>query len=275
MTGMNLQPVSEVPSIRVKAYDCASEYDLKAARDMITRDFPQARLLQLDPLLVQIGDSPAVAIFDYGAVVFFDLETAEIQHWLDKLKTCASRENKIICEDDFLLNLSFQQMSPVGTEEWHIKEFNRDIALLVSIVLSRSVSLEYYERLVGDAMEQLEQTVNFMADRGRIQRRSRDLTRRVGFALAVEHALAYNVLVLEDPDVVWDGGKDAEELYLALRREFDLEDRVKIIREKVSIIARSSTFIISRLEAQRSQLLEWGIILLIVGEIVLVLLGKF
>ncbi len=94
-------------------------------------------------------------------------------------------------------------------------------------------------------------------------------------ALAVEHALAYNVLVLEDPDVVWDGGKDAEELYLALRREFDLEDRVKIIREKVSIIARSSTFIISRLEAQRSQLLEWGIILLIVGEIVLVLLGKF
>jgi len=73
---------------------------------------------------------------------------------------------------------------------------------------------------------------------------------------------------------VWDGGKRIEELYTNLKRQFDLDDRIKIIQQKVSIISRSTTFIISRLEARRSQFLEWIIILLILLEIVLFAMGK-
>jgi uncharacterized Rmd1/YagE family protein len=59
-----------------------------------------------------------------------------------------------------------------------------------------------------------------------------------------------------------------------LKREFDLEARMKILQQKISIISRFSTFVLSRLEAQRASYLEWIIIILIVGEILLSLIGR-
>jgi uncharacterized Rmd1/YagE family protein len=136
------------------------------------------------------------------------------------------------------------------------------------------VSIEYYEAQVADALAQLEQTISTLARQGKIPRSPRALTRQVGFALSVEHELAYALSVFDDPDVVWDGGPKIESLYRSLKREFDLEDRIRILQQKVSLISRSSTFVISRLEGQRSQVLEWIIIFLIMSEIILVLLGK-
>jgi hypothetical protein len=69
-------------------------------------------------------------------------------------------------------------------------------------------------------------------------------------------------------------GKRIEQLYKDLKREFDLDDRVRIIQQKVSIISRWSQFVISRLEGHRANLLEWIIIVLILSEIVLILFGK-
>ena len=84
----------------------------------------------------------------------------------------------------------------------------------------------------------------------------------------------YNLSIFDDPDIVWDGGKRIEDLYKSLKREFDLEDRIEIVQQKISIISRSSTFVIARLEGQRSRILEWIIILLILLEILLVIFGK-
>jgi uncharacterized Rmd1/YagE family protein len=127
---------------------------------------------------------------------------------------------------------------------------------------------------VTEALAQFEETVEDLARRGWIPRRRKELSKRVGLALSVEHELAYDVSVFDDPDIVWDGGTRIEQLYLSLKKEFDLEDRIKILQQKISLISRSSTFFISRLEAQRSDMLELIIILLILSEIVLLLFGK-
>ena len=94
------------------------------------------------------------------------------------------------------------------------------------------------------------------------------------FALSVEHDLAYDVAILDDPDALWDAGSKVEQLYTGLKREFDLEDRIRIIQQKTSIISRFSTFVLSRLESQRAMYLEWIIILLIVSEILIAFVLK-
>ena len=86
--------------------------------------------------------------------------------------------------------------------------------------------------------------------------------------------ITYTLSAFDDPDIVWEGGKRIEELYRLLKREFDLEDRIRIIQQKVSLISRSSMFVIGRLEGQRSLILEWVIILLILLEVLLVVFGK-
>ncbi len=265
--------VEQTEKITVKAYDVASAFDLSRGRKMFEEE-QLGKILHGNPLLVQFSASKMIGVFDYGSIVFFDIEQTERNTWIEKLKTYAVRENKSYSEDDFILYLAPHPKKPEGTDELVVKEFNRDIALVVGTVLSRSVSVEFYEKLVGDALAKLEQPIESLQTTGKIPHSERELTQRVGFALAVEQELAYTLSVFDDPEIIWDGGRRIDELYRNLKREFDLEDRIKVIQQKVSIISRSSTFVISRIETKRSRLLEWIIILLIVLEILLVILGK-
>ncbi|MFZ4619295.1 MAG: RMD1 family protein [Bacteroidota bacterium] len=264
---------SEPEKIIVKAYDVASSYDLKAAREILVNNFA-GKVLNMNPLLVQIGNHKMIGMFDYGSIVFFNHFQAEITETLDTLRGCAFRPNRRFSEDEYVLSITSRLQMPEGTEELFIKEFNKDIAMVVSVVLSRSVSLEYYESLISDTFGQLEDSVSTLAREGRIQKNERTLTKEVGLAISVEQELAYNLSAFDEPEIVWSGGKRIDELYKKLKREFDLDDRIRAIQQKVSIISRSSTFVISRLEAQRAQILEWIIIILIISEIILALLGK-
>jgi uncharacterized Rmd1/YagE family protein len=264
---------SDRDRITVRAFDYASSYDVRTARDVLEKEFA-GKSLVANPLLVQFEPRRMVVVSDYGAIVFFNFTNHDTKNVIEKLKKCAQRPNTVVSEDEFVLYLAPRQRMPEGTDELHIREFNRDIALLVSIVLSRSVSIEYYEAQVADALAKLEQTISTLSRQGKIPRNPRALTRQVGFALSVEHELAYALSVFDDPEVVWDGGARIEDLYKSLKLEFDLEDRIRILQQKVSLISRSSTFIISRLEGQRAQVLEWIIIILILSEIILALFGR-
>ncbi len=265
--------IPDQETIIVKAFDVASAYDLASARKVLEKELG-AKVLENSPLLMHLDGRRMVAVFDYGSVVFFDLEQPDRRRIIDRLAEFATRPNRVVSEDDFTLHLSSRVKEPEGTDVLYVKELNRDIALVVGTVLSRSVSVEFYEKLVGDALARLERPIASLQATGKIPRSERGLTKNVGFALAVEHELAYTLSAFDDPEIVWDGGKRVEELYRNLKREFDLEDRIKVIQQKVSIISRSSTFIISRIEGQRSQILEWIIILLILLEILLVVMGK-
>lgn len=265
------QPESE--KIFVKAFDVASSYDLKMARDILVNNFA-AKVLNMNPLLASTASRKMVVVFDYGSIVFFNHSQAEITEMLDTLRTCALRPNRRMSEDEYVLTITSKLQMPEGTEELFIKEFSKDIAMVVSIVLSRSVSLEYYESLVSETFGRLEESISTLAREGRIQKNERTLTKEVGLAILVEQELAYNLSAFDEPEIVWSGGKKIDELYKKLKREFDLDDRIRAIQQKVSIISRSSTFVISRLEAQRARILEWIIIILILSEIILALMGK-
>jgi|SRR5689334_2808962 len=269
MTEPEIKP-TDGERVFVKAFDVASAYDLPAVRRVLEEEL-HGRILHNNPLLVQFDQRKMLGVYDYGALVFFEPAPVGRPEIIDLLKRFAVRVNSSYSEDDFILNIGPRAKKPEGTDELVVKEFNRDIALVVGTVLSRSVSVDFYETLVAGALATLEQPISALQNRGKIPHNQRELTKRVGFALAVEQELAYTLSVFDDPEILWDGGKPIEELYRMLKREFDLEDRIRIIGQKVSIISRSSTFVISRIEGQRGQLLEWIIILLIILEILLVL----
>jgi uncharacterized Rmd1/YagE family protein len=193
---------------------------------------------------------------------------------VEVLRPSAQRLNKTVARDDYTLVIAPQEKKPEGKDELTIREFTPDTAVVVAVVLSRSVALEYYEALVADSLARLERAVGRLAGEGVLPRGARRLTRTVGEAMLVEYELAHSVSAFDEPEIIWEGGARITHLYLALKREFDLDDRIKVIEQKVSLISRWNTFIISRLEGQRAQILEWVIILLILSEILLALFGK-
>jgi uncharacterized Rmd1/YagE family protein len=264
--------VARTERIIARAFDVASSYDLRAVRAHLSREL-RGRVLLPNPLLHESSGRRHLVVFEYGTIVFFNYEPLEAETVISKLRPFSVRPNATVGKDEFTITVAPRGKRPEGTDELTIKEYTRDTILLVGVVLSRSVALEYYEGLISESLAALEQTVGSLATTGKVPRAARALARQVGLGLKIEHELSYSVEMFDDPDVIWDGGHRIEQLYRDLKREFDLDDRTKILQQKVSLIARWSTFVISRIEAQRSRMLEWIIIILIFSEILLVLLG--
>jgi len=259
-------------TITVKAFDVATSFDLKQFAPEVER---VGSILKNNPLIADLGQGRYIAAFDYGSIVFFNLTDASVEGWIERVKPYAQRMNREYHTDEFQLILSPDQGSRISTEELAVNKLDKDIVTLVSIVLSRSVALEYFEHLISQSLASLEEFIQRLAHEGRIVRKHRALIKQVGLALAIEHELAYNLEVLDEPDVVWEGGEEIERLYRNLSKMFDLGDRTEVIEKKLSLISRSSEFIISRLSDRRATLLELAIVILILVEIVLFLILEF
>jgi uncharacterized Rmd1/YagE family protein len=140
-------------------------------------------------------------------------------------------------------------------------------------VLSRSVSLEYFEDKIDRSLAQLEDTMEHLARKGRLMGTRRALAQQVGIALQIEHELAYNLGLLDNPDMIWESGHRIGKIYSHLARSFDIQDRVLILQRKLAIIQRSCEFIIHRLQDRTLTWQEYAIIALFVIDIILIYWG--
>ncbi|MBI5466359.1 MAG: RMD1 family protein [Candidatus Kerfeldbacteria bacterium] len=256
-------------SIPVFAYDIATSFDLTALRPAAEA---WGKLLERDPIIIEMSASKYLVVFEYGSVVFFNFTSPEIRSWLERLKVYAHRANRREFVDQFTLYIDARKPRLATTEELTVKQFMLDVVKLVAIVLSRSVGLEYYEDLIDRNLAKLEQSVEALSREGRLILKRRELMKEVGLALAIQHELAYNLELLDAPDVVWERGAAMQHLYEHLTAQFSITNRVQVLERKISIISRSSEFIIERLQERTANLLEWAIIFLFVIDLVFIFL---
>jgi len=256
-------------SIPVLAFDVATSFDLAALR-------PEAetwgKVAERSPLIIEFSSDRYLVVFAYGSVVFFNFSADEARQQLERLRTYAVRANRREFTDTFTLYVGLRR-SVTSTEEITVKSFCLDTVKLVATVLSRSVSLEYYEDLIDKNLGQLEESVDQLSREGRLVMRRRELVKTVGLALAIHHELAYNLQLLDDPDLLWERGPEMQQLYEHLSIQFSISQRAAALERKLNIIARSSEFIIERLQERTANLLEWAIIVLFVIDLVFIFLG--
>ncbi len=249
-------------NIYVKAYDIARSADLAALKD-----FSFGKVINQDPLIFQAARNQYLVIFDYGVVVFFNYSKEEIAQVIAALKDSVIGYKKIFAKDDFLLTIKGKKVLP-STEGASVSDLTLDYIKLISTVLSRSVALEYYEKLVDQTLGQMTMIVQKMAKRGWAGMSARKLNRQVGLALAIQNELAYNLEILDEPELLWSGSSQAMVLYRELVKNFDLNQRIQILDKKIKIIAESNQFVIDQLQTRQSHWLEWIVIILIALEIV-------
>ncbi|MFH1111757.1 MAG: RMD1 family protein [Patescibacteria group bacterium] len=255
-------------SIQVFAYDIATSFDLPLIRQQADS---WGKVLEKDPLVCQLAEEKYLVIFDYGSVVFFGFSTQEVREQINNLKKYANRANRREFVNSFALHIG--NRIAVSTEEMVVSKFMLDVVKLVAIVLSRSVGLEYYEDLIERNLAKIEEAVDKLSHEGRLVGSRRELVKQVGLALAVNHELAYNLGLLDEPEIVWDRGAEMQKIYQHLTSAFAIQRRAQTVERKLDIIAKSSQFIIDRLQDRTANLLEYGIIFLFVVDLILLLMG--
>ncbi len=136
------------------------------------------------------------------------------------------------------------------------------------MILSRSVALEYFENRVEKALAEFDPIMRSFEEKGKASFTTREMLKKVGFAMNIRHLSMASLAILDSPDITWDD-IELNDFYNDLSEEFEIDDRYDILKEKLETIFKNVEFILGFIEGKRSIMLEFIIVVLIVLEILI------
>lgn len=211
-----------------------------------------------------------IFVYPFGAVVAWGLNEEE--------------ENKICRELEpfFTTVLGSIDIDRFSYEYGNKAAMNSDVLVLptddflykfaCSYAFAQSVKLGGFEELTQSTVERTRSLPAKLAKDGTIHLSKKEISRLMGHIYLDRHSVNLHLELLDFPDFFWEHA-DLEPAYQMIAAYVDMEDRVKVLNQRLQVLQELTLMLTSELNSQHSSRLEWIIILLILVE-VLVTFGK-
>jgi required for meiotic nuclear division protein 1 len=229
-------------------------------------------ILGTNPLVLEPQKDSFVFLARFGGVVFWNCPEPLIRQIHEELKSLPGLSSLEEQARDFLKVKVGAAEDSVEFSEVRLREFSLEKLRIVSLTLAQSVALDHFEAAVSRAMARFQPVVNALSHEGKLLLPHREVLRIVGFAMEVRAAVLDNLTLFDDPPETWESESLAH-LDSALYGQFDLEERLGAIREKLAYLQDAGATFLGLLDTRKNHRLEWIIILLILVEILL-FIGK-
>ncbi|MFO0914982.1 MAG: RMD1 family protein [Pirellulales bacterium] len=229
------------------------------------RNLQLGRSVAVRPLTLVLDGGGVAVVFRYGCVVVFQGGGAAESELLDELRRRVDRPYTTQEAEEIAVRVD--PGSREGSEAGVVVLRDTSLARLqlLATVLSRSVALSRYEAEVTENFDRIEPFAVQLQERGKVGRNLRVLLQHVGSVLLSEHRMVARIETTDRPELIWEQ-PDLEPLYLRLEDEFELRDRDAVLKRKLELIGRTVETVLDLLQARRSLLVEWYIVILIVLE---------
>lgn len=226
------------------------------------------KLLAKDPYLYRVGKGQFVVVMRYGVLVFWGVGAEKITEITKRLVNFieGAFDEKNWEEIDF--KVSKRKKAKVFDGTLYCSELTIEMKQLVSVVLSRSTVLEFFEKQAEKILAEYQEILTSFHETGKTKARPKKLLRLVGAAMKIKNTSVHQLSMLEKPDFIWDDA-ELDLLYEDLEEEYEISSRYVILKEKLGMMFEDSEFILNYIDGERSFLLEMTIILLIVLEVLL------
>jgi len=231
--------------------------------------------------LVTSYESSFVVAFRYGGVVFFNVEDPVARgRYLGEISRCASAgasgfgaDRPPSKSEDFSVVVDARQRewSRLQNDNLRLRCLDLNNIVVISSVLGQSVALDHYHSRADSMLRdfsrinlEMEQTGNF------------NMPRRHLFQVVAQTNTTYSdsitkIKLLEKPsDAAWKYAHYGA-IWEQLRGEFELEERFQRLSLKLELMQQNVKYFLEILQNRKSNTLEWIIIVLIAGEIMLCL----
>jgi uncharacterized Rmd1/YagE family protein len=162
----------------------------------------------------------------------------------------------------------------VGFDKIEIPSADIQVLRLVMLNVSQSVALDYYEEQTNNLLEQANNYTQMLETRGRLDISGKKLRQYIGRTLLLRNRIAENIYVFDSPPETWED-EILTKIDADLKRTFDLQVRVRIIQEGLSIIRDNLELFRTLLQYRNSNILEWIVIILILVEVLDIIISKF
>ncbi|ESZ90043.1 sporulation protein RMD1 [Sclerotinia borealis F-4128] len=219
--------------------------------------------------------TPEVFLFDYGVVVIWGMSVAHEQRFL---KEIARFESEKLAADD----VEMESFNFYYTKEYQARIYNDFITLrekgnymtklAISHALAQSVKTSLFESLVDNTIETCKDIPTQIALTGTIALSRKEINMQIGELFILRINIHLNGSVLDTPELFWVEPQ-LEPIYQAVRSYLEMDQRVKLLSERLDVIADLLAVLKDQLSHRHGEKLEWVVIVLIAVEILVAVLN--
>lgn len=254
---------------KVVSYQIADAIDVKQFSAAY-----KAELYYGDPseLLYRTDEDRYVYVFKYGAVCFLNYDSIYITEFLRMIAPFCKNLFESSFTDEFLVETDAPELK-VGFNKITIPSNEIAVLRLVMLNVSQSVALDYYEYQTDALLEETNKYTQALETKGALGISNKKLKQYIGRTLLVRNRIAENIYVFDSPPETWEN-ENLTKIDSDLKRTFDLQVRVRMIQEGLSIIRDNLELFRGLLQYRNSNILEWIVIILILVEVLDLVLQK-
>ena len=231
--------------------------------DFLNRLFPGSTLEQ------------RVYLFHFGSIVFVDFAPDDIPLLLQSLQVQGVPASTGLAKrfrEDYRIEWGADSQA-VTNDSIHLMAAPTFHEEIVATVLAKSIAFEAVENQVDELLDEMEATIEQLKQ-GKLSTSDTTLSRLFGRILGYKLNSVSSLMLLDEPDITWED-EQAAGLFSRLYQLYELASRYDVIRHKSDTLMNIAEVFSGLVHARRSTLLEWGIIMLIVVEIILTLWQMF
>ena len=123
----------------------------------------------------------------------------------------------------------------VGFNKIEVPSATVDVMRLVMLNVTQSVALDYYEEQTNNLLTETNQYTQKLENKGRLGISGAKLKKYIGRTLLLRNRIAENIYVFDSPPETWEN-ETLNKIDADLKRTFDLQVRVRMIGEGLSIV---------------------------------------
>ncbi|KAL7520329.1 hypothetical protein ACHAWX_005055, partial [Stephanocyclus meneghinianus] len=218
-----------------------------------------------------------VAIYRFGSVVFFNVTTKEASKLLEQIKKHSVDPIAVGFERKEFFEMGLQPHLETATgritaDRAMVRELDMNTVGVVSNIMGQTVALDWHNDTVDELLANFSNINSTVERTGSFTSMERHMLFQV---VARNNTLFIDMVsklgIKDRSDTAWHLSQ-YEGLHYGMREQFDLDERFRHIEFKLDLIQQNAKFFLEVLHAQKSNTLEWVIIVLISFECVLMCL---
>ncbi|XP_008778417.1 uncharacterized protein LOC103698205 isoform X3 [Phoenix dactylifera] len=208
-----------------------------------------------------------MVVFQYGSAVLFNIADHEAEPFLDLIRKHASGLLPEMRKDDYAVveKPLLDTWMKGGLDYIVLKSLDIDGIRIIGSVLGQSIALDHYIRQVDDMVEEFTDINRDMEKTGTFTMKRKKLFQLVGKTNSSLADVIIKLGLFDRSEIAWKNANYAQILEY-LREEYELTQRFGNLDFKLKFVEHNIHFLQEVLQNRRSDLLEWGVIILLTIE---------
>ena len=217
-----------------------------------------------------------IAVFRFGSIVFFNVRPKDAGIVLDKVKKYSKKpiSRSFERKEHFEVAISpeMEQDAHVTSDFAIVKELNINNVAVLSTIMAQTVAFDAYSDVVDEMLATFDEINSTVKKTGNFTSMQKETLFKV---VAQNNSLFIDMIaklgIKDRSDTAWNNPQ-YEKIHEGMKNEFEIESRFEHIEFKLNLIQQNAKFFLEILHNQKSDFLEWIIIVLIGFECLLMML---